>query len=767
MIYILKFSVRYPRLALALVGVITCSFCLFIPRIQLRLDGRSLIPANLPDFIESDNAAARFGLRDYVLIGVSNEQAGIYTPESLERIVRLSDELGRVEGVVEGSVNSLATVPRLTVANGKLETQPLLRPEIEWDAQKIRRLRQVIATSGFNDGVLVSADEKAAMVMAKIEPGADRYRVLEQTRALVSREPATGDAIYLSGTALAQAVLGEATARDLARLIPAVIIVLSLVLFISFRHPLPALLSLAEIGVSLIWMAGLLGLTGQPVFVTTLVLPVILIAVGISDDVYALSHYFNEARRADADASVEETTRAAFSSAARPIALTSLSTVVGLLSIAVTNLNPLRVFGIFGSVAILFSTLFTFSLLPALLVLFKPRVPVKAAAGKAGNNEKASPRLRSLTEHMRPWRVAALALMVAVCAVLLASRLRVDDAWIKNLPADSDIARGDKFFNDKLVGTTTLELMLDAGQRDVFSGAGGLKALGDFENAVAALPYVGAVHSLYRDAVQVNAAIKEEDYEAARNELRQGRTELSNRETEQALLLLSTARRTFLREYVDNTYRHARLTVFIRDANYRRIDGVLQTAAQERTKHAPGYGLIPFGDGWVSYLTVRLLVEGQLISIPLALLTDLLLISLFLKSIRIGLIAILPVAFSLLIIFATLATTNTALGIANSMFAGIAMGIGLDFSIHLTAAYQQNIKAGMSAREALARTLEITGPAICISATSIAAGFAVLTLSEIAPNVQLGLTICLCLLTCAVTTLLLVPALVMLRKKVA
>ena len=81
---------------------------------------------------------------------------------------------------------------------------------------------------------------------------------------------------------------GQATARDLARLIPAVIAVLGVMLFLSFRHPAPALLSLTEIGVSLIWMSGLMGLTGQPVFVTTLVLPVVLICVGVSDDVYAL-----------------------------------------------------------------------------------------------------------------------------------------------------------------------------------------------------------------------------------------------------------------------------------------------------------------------------------------------------------------------------------------------------------------------------------------------------------------------------------------------
>jgi predicted RND superfamily exporter protein len=65
----------------------------------------------------------------------------------------------------------------------------------------------------------------------------------------------------------------------------------------------------------------------------------------------------------------------------------------------------------------------------------------------------------------------------------------------------------------------------------------------------------------------------------------------------------------------------------------------------------------------------------------------------------------------------------------------------------------------MPAGEALRSTLELTGPAVCVSAASITAGFSVLMLSEIAPNVQLGVMICLCLLTCAVTTLLLIPSL--------
>ncbi|HEX5874775.1 MAG TPA: MMPL family transporter, partial [Pyrinomonadaceae bacterium] len=444
--HLLRFSVRHPRLVIALVCVITVVALVFIPRIRLRLDGRSLIPSDLPEFAEGDQAASRFELRDLVLIGVGNEESGIYTPETLQRIARLSDGLSHVEGVVADSVVSISTVPRVTLVDDEVDTSSLFRPEDQLNKETIQQLRRDVGRRGYNTGMLVSADGKGAAIIAKVEPGADRYRLLEDTRSLIASESSGKDTIYLSGSALAQAVLGEATARDLARLIPAVVAVLGIMLFLSFRHPVPALLSLTEIGVSLIWMSGLMGVTGQPVFVTTLVLPVVLICVGVSDDVYALGHYFTEAGRAE-NSTVEETIVAAFSSAARPVGMTAVSTIVGLLSMAAVSLNPLRVFGLFGSAAILFSTLFTFSLLPALLALLKPNVRLK---GDALGGRPAASALRLLTGWATSRRVAAGALLLAVSAALVTTRLRVDDSWIRNLPAQSDIVQGDRFFNEKL-----------------------------------------------------------------------------------------------------------------------------------------------------------------------------------------------------------------------------------------------------------------------------------------------------------------------------
>ena len=763
--HLLRFSVRHPRLVITLVGAVTVCALVFIPRIRLRLDGRSLIPSGLPEFAEGDRAASRFELRDLVLIGVGNEESGVYTPETLRRIARLSDGLSRVEGVVAGSVVSLATVPRVALVDGKLDTGPLFRPEDQLNTEAIQRLRREVGKRGYNTGALVSADGKGAAIIAKVEPGADRYRLLEETRSLIAGESSGKDSVYLSGSALAQAVLGQATARDLARLIPAVVAVLGIMLFLSFRHPAPAFLSLTEIGVSLVWMAGLMGLTGQPVFVTTLVLPVVLIAVGVSDDVYALGHYFNEAGRAE-DSTVEETIVAAFSSAARPVGMTAVSTVVGLLSMAAVSLNPLRVFGLFGSAAIIFSTLFTFSLLPALLALLKPRIRRQGDPTVALGGRPAAAALRLLTGRASPRRVAVCALVVAACAALATTRLRVDDSWIRNLPAKSDIVRGDRFFNEKLAGTTALELMVDATRGGWFSGVEGLSALGSLEWVLARVPHVGAVNCLFNDVVRTNSSLAGLNYSAYRAALRSGRLPLTKEDIERALEVLSHSPQAPIRERVDEEHRWARVTVFIRDADYSRIDNVLRAAERETSNQGLGHKIVPFGDGWISYLTVRLLVEGQASSIALALVTDLILITILLGSARMGLIAVLPVAFSLLLVLAALALAGTPLGIANSMFAGIALGIGLDFAIHLATAYRQRLSQGMPAREALRSTLELTGPAVCVSAASITAGFSVLMLSEIAPNVQLGVMICLCLLTCAVTTLLLIPSLLRLWKVV-
>lgn len=761
MTWLLNFSIRRPRLVLALCLALTVAAAWFIPRIELRLNGRSLIPEGHPSMADADEAARRFDLRDVVVVALEEEpEGGVYRPQTLQRLALLSSDLAATEGIVPWTVMSLATVPRLYIEADTLDATPLLDGRLP-TPELAARVRRETEAMGLADGVLVAPDGRAAGIYAEVEPDADRYRIHGHVEELAERAKADGERVHFSGTALAQAVLGDAAARDLARLVPLVVIVVGAVMLLVFRHPAPVLASLAEVGVSMIWTIGLLGALDKPVFVTTLALPVILVVIGVSDDIYALSRFQREAREGG-DRPIGVVVVAAFSAVRRPVLVTSATTVVGLASLAATDLEPQRVFGLFGAASVVFSTLLTFTLVPAILALANPKVPKSWREGPVFG-ERATRAILAAIRAVGPRRVVIVTAIFALGSLFALSRLRVEDNWVRNLPANSDTYRGDQAINRLLAGTNTLELMVDAGEPEALFDPAGFHALGELHRELQHHPFVGAVESAYADVIRVNAALRGISYAELDRDLASGAVELSRPEIEQGLMLLASAGQAPRVERLDGPGQRARLTVFIRSANFSRVAAVLGAAEDSVTRAFPATTVLtPFGDGWISYLTVHLLVIGQARSIGLAVVSDTVLLVAVFGALGIALLAIAPVVVSVLLVFTVIAVTGTPLGTANSMFAAIALGVGVDYSIHLVETYRARRKHG-DPREALISSVVDTGPAILTSALAIAAGFSILIASSVLPNRQLGWAVCVTMTACAVLTLVLTPSLVLVR----
>ncbi len=760
---LLRFSIRHPRLIVGLAALLTLLSCLAIPQIQLRLDARALIPQGDPKMRESDAASGIFGLNDMVVIGIDGGQEGIFRPENLKLLQELSRDLARTEGILPESVISLATVPRLNLEGDSLDLRPLLdRGEVA-DAAMAQRLRRETSQVGLDDGVLVTRDARAAAIYAEVDRAADRSHIGSRILALVSRYRDRGLPLYVSGNVMAQAVLGETSARDLAWLVPVVIVVLVAVMSLVFAHPIPALASLLEVGVSLFWTMGLMGLRGESVFVTTLTLPVVLIVIGVTDDAYALNRFCVEARR-HPDRPIAETVLVAFSFVSPALRVTAAATIGGLLSLAAVKLEPQRVFGLYGALSVFFSTLFTFTLLPALLVLIKPRL----RSGDSRFTRIAEGSLRALVIALGrgwAWKVlAAVALLALPAGLLAASRLRIEDSWVGNLPDASEIVRGDREINRLLAGTNTLDLLFDSGVRDGFLDPGRLSALGVIEDRLASSPMVGATVSPYGDVVRVCAALAGVDYRAYREQLRRGERSLTRPEIEQAVMMLASVSRAPSAQRLDEEGRRSHLTVFIRAGNYSRVRDVLALASRPESP-VIGSRPVPFGDGWISYLTVHSLVLGEVRSIVLAIAFDLLLTLVVFRSLGASLMSVLPVAVSVLLVLGTLAAMDIPLGTANSMFACIALGIGIDYAINVVAQYRVNLRRGEPRYAALLKAYIMTGPAVITSAIAIISGFMVLALSSVPPNRVLGILVCFAMALCAGLTLLLVPSCVLLRKE--
>jgi predicted RND superfamily exporter protein len=93
------------------------------------------------------------------------------------------------------------------------------------------------------------------------------------------------------------------------------------------------------------------------------------------------------------------------------------------------------------------------------------------------------------------------------------------------------------------------------------------------------------------------------------------------------------------------------------------------------------------------------------------------------------------------------------------MFAGMTLGIGVDFAIHMLEGYRLARATHVSAPEALRRTVALTGPPVLVNTLAIALGFGVLMLSQVPANARLGLLLVLALVNCLIASLLIVPTL--------
>lgn len=752
-------SFRRPWPVLLAVITLVAAGASQLPQLRLRLDARSLIPEGHPALAVADAARQRFGLHDTLVIGVVDDRRGAFHLATLRTVQRLSERLESVDGVHQ--VTSLATLPRLHVEGNRLSATPLLAANV-LDGDVAEQVRRETVALGLDDGVLVAKDHRSTAIFVSLAENAERDQVLRRVRALLSAETDGSRQLFLTGTPLAQLELGAAVLRDLLRLLPGTFVVLLALLFYTYRHPFPIFLILTKLGMTLVVTAGLMSAFGQPVFVTILVLPVLVLVIAVSDDVYALDRCLHALCEEGSDAAHREVVLIALYKVARPIEFSAATTAAASLSLTVTELEPYRMFGIFGAVGIAASLILTLTFIPAVLALSGSGMLLKAGRCRehvARRQRRLIARLAGLSRHKTIVGLAA----VALASGALATQVRVNDSWVRNLPRDSWVAQSDAALNRALAGTTALEFLVE----DI-AGAGFLapdtahKVL-LAEKAISENPAATVVHGVYDNILRLNASLSGLEYAAYRDPRRDGKIMLTEAELAQGAMLVDTLRRAPLPRRLSDDFTQGRITVHVASADYQTIRSLLGDITAAFDAERTGIRLTAFGEGWVGFVTVKIAVDGQLRTLAAALGLNLLLAALLFRSFRDAFLVILPVSCSVLGVFACLTVFDIPLGIATAMFSAITLGAGIDYAIHLVAEYRAEQRCGARAQDAMARALGTTGPATVTAALSVAGGISVFLLSGIPPNLELGLLIGVSLMICAVVSMVMVPTLALLR----
>jgi len=235
------------------------------------------------------------------------------------------------------------------------------------------------------------------------------------------------------------------------------------------------------------------------------------------------------------------------------------------------------------------------------------------------------------------------------------------------------------------------------------------------------------------------------------------REELKNLIT-QYLLLYSGSLEDFIDDPLEPS--QARMMVQMRttgDSFTKRIDADIRSFV---SKHFPqGYEVELAGIAYVESALTDLIVRSQLYSMVVSFLLVFIIISISFRSPIAGLFGVIPLSFAVLVNFAVMGYAGIKLDISTAMVASIAIGVGIDYSIHLLSRYNLVRKTSEDLEVVTERTLFTTGRAIMFNAISVGAGLGVLIFSSFNPLMFSGLLASIIMITSSLAAMTLLPLL--------
>jgi predicted RND superfamily exporter protein len=152
-------------------------------------------------------------------------------------------------------------------------------------------------------------------------------------------------------------------------------------------------------------------------------------------------------------------------------------------------------------------------------------------------------------------------------------------------------------------------------------------------------------------------------------------------------------------------------------------------------------------------------VNGQFLSLGMAVIAVAILLMILFRSVAAGLISAIPLVLSMTILFGLMGLLNIELNTATALLSSIMIGVGIDYTIHFLWRYREERQNGLAAPDAVSRTLTTTGRGITFNALSVIVGFIALLFSGFIPVRFFGFLVVVSISGCLIGALVLVPSL--------
>ena len=731
-----------------LVSVLTIVIGLQIRNLKIDADVLSSLPESDPDALLMRQIGQNFGGNRMGIVILETDN--IYKTEVIEHIRILTDTIERIEGI--SSVSSLSNIINIKGGDSGIEIGQLVDEyELPKTAEDFDNLRENIESNAMYKGSIVSEDETSCLIVFTLRDDANvnevAQMVLDKTTALELPEK-----LYYIGSPMLITYIAQLMKKDLTALLPVALILIALILFVSFRTWNGVILPLITAVISIVWTLGFMGFLGFSMSMISNNIPMILLAVGSA---YAI-HVVNRIQLLRNQGNPFPVT-AAMNYVMIPVVLAAVTTAIGFVSfIFGAYLEMIKEFGIFTALGTFVACILSIFFVPAVLEVTgqkqssatHPEEKTTEPSAKISGSDRFLKPLKSILlkrpkEILLAW---CLVIGVSLSGIFFITRsVDIQDYFKKGNPT----RQAEQIMVEKFGGTKPVFVHFKGNMQDPWVLNTMMRASAYMEES----PDIYTSMSVAKLIAEINLAITgNREVPADADMIQQLWFLLDGNETMQRFVNEDLTEGIIISKFKspDNTSKKefaAYMKSFIE-----------KNSNEECEIQVTG---MPFVDITMD----QSLVNSQIGSISIAIIFVILIVGLILRSLKSGVYAALPIISAILILFGLMGFTGISLNMATVLVASVALGIGIDYSIHVISHFNQAFDYSGDLDHAIEEAVIVSGRAIVINVISVSAGFLVLVFSEMVPLQYFGILIAISMFSSSFGALTMLPAILILSKR--
>jgi uncharacterized protein len=720
-----------PRASATLLAILLLAAISQLPRLELDTSVGSLLGLDSPAFVSYKSFTERFGNDVYAVVTVSAPD--VLAPATLERLRELHKTLEQNAPNVR-RVTSLINAPRLYRRDQRTVISGLLNPWPETEEQWHVWQQEVLASERYRN-VLINPARDFTVIVLQLNstmrqggksvmmatPG--HAELVDAIRPLLAQHQDKDFSLQLTGEAAADAAIQRAFLRELLGLGVASLLIGMLLVWLLFRSRMAVVLPLVIIIATTVTTFAIMAVAGQPLQLTLIIMPPLIVGLGVADAVHVLNAY---CRYIDQSHAPRHAFSLALKEAARPVLMTSLTTAVGLFSFMLVGIQALSSFGLYAGIAALLACFFTFAV--AAVALSWSRTQAAATTVLFGKRDLIN-RLAVFCVALSGRHAGKIIVATALAGVLALYSLyslRLNHDTLVWVPDHWTEIRGFKLLDQHFAAASPFELVIDSGVQDGVRRAefiASLRALArDFSEGEAATVFssVSSVATYLGDISQAMDG-RSLDY-----------TEFSNGDdlAWRDLRFFQIGMPDAFSAMVSRDYRYARMTLATSrawaieyDTPRRLIDDVLEKH-DDITAEATGF--LP-----ILRHTLDVIISGAAMSFVVSMLMVLTMMALFFRNLRAATLAMLPNVVPILLVLALISVAGVQLDMITIMIGSLIIGVIVDDTIHFLSNFQAAHASGQTAAQSSQHALQTSGHAMLATSIVLIGAFAVLGFSQI------------------------------------